>query len=210
MNNDAKPFKQAVSSYYRSKKMSAEKLQSLSALYGQFERENVSKKVKPTHRNRLRVWSYSASAIAASLIAAILFVSYQQQPELITAAYDDILKDANLNNGLAAQQKEWIAVNHIAPAPAEYKIEMSKFCELSGLKTTHLRIAGQLQGKVNIFFKKGPRPYRFGKTSGKKDSMYWKVLESKKDLTVILVYTEDMREKVVNNIINKMLPDLTA
>ena len=214
MNNDTKSFKQAVNSYYKNKELSDEKMHLLSELTKNIDTNNVNNvnnvnnEESSTHRRRSSMWSISISAIAASLLVAVIMVGFQQQPEIITAAYHDINFDSHLNNGFAQQQKEWIAVNHISPAPAQYKVEMSKFCELAGHTTTHLRIAGTEQGKMNIFFKKGLRPYRFGKKSGKKDDMYWKVLESKQDFTVIVLYTEDMRENVVNQIINKMVPDL--
>ena len=208
MNNDTKPFKQAVSSYYKNKELSDEKIQSISKLTKNIEAKNINNEKSSIHRRKSSMWSISISAIAASLLVAVIMIGFQQQPEIITAAYNDIKIDSHLNNGFAQQQKEWIAVNHILPAPAQYNIEMSKFCELAGHQTTHLRIAGAERGKMNIFFKKGLRPYRFGKKSGKKDDMFWKVLESKQDFTVIVLYTEDMRENVVNKIINKMVPDL--
>jgi len=40
--------------------------------------------------------------------------------------------------------------------------------------------------------------------------MRWKVLESNRDITVVVMYTEDMREHAVDKIINKMLPNLVA
>lgn len=209
-NDDVKPFKQAVNSYYKSKNLSAQKLQVLTELTENIESDNSHKANTVVSQNRANIWTWSASAIAASLMIAIFTIGYQQQPEIITAAYEDTLKDAQLNNGFAQQQKDWIAVNQILPAPAQYQVEMSKFCDLGGQKTTHLRIAGQHQGKMNVFFKKGSQPYRFGKTSGKTNNMHWKVLESNKDITVIVMYSEDMREPVVNKIINNMLPDLVA
>jgi len=211
MNNDnVKPFKQAVNSYYKSKNLSAEKLQVLSELTENIESKSSNKANKVAYKYRPNIWAWSASALAASFMIATLVIGYYQQPDIITAAYEDTIKDAELNNGFAQQHKDWIAVNQILPAPAEYPVEMSKFCDLNGEKTTHLRIAGQTQGKMNVFFKKGPQPYRLGKTSGKTENMRWRVLESNKDITVIVMYTEDMRENVVNNIITKMLPDLVA
>lgn len=212
MNNDSKPFKQAVKSYYESKNIPAEKLLLLSELSDKIGSHATETKNSTTHKHKTGMWSLTASAIAASLIVTLFTIGYNQQPEIITAAYDDAIKDANLFNGLASQQKEWIAVNHIAPAPAEYEIEMSSFCNLSGHKTTHLRIADRQQekGKINVFFKIGQKPYLLGRTSGKKDNMYWKVLKAKDNLTVIVLYSEDMHEKAVNNIIHNMLPGITV
>ena len=210
MNNDAKPFKQAVKSYYSGKTLAEDKLQALSALYDKHNVQDSRDNVRAIKTGQRRKWIYATSAIAASLFAVVLSVAYLQTPALITAAYADVQKDASLNNGLAAAQQEWISANHIAPIPAQYKVEMSKYCDLDGFRATHFRIAGEHQGNMNIFFNKGPRPYTFGRSSGKTDDLYWKVLESRQGFTVVVMYTEDMREKVVNTILNTMLPGIIA
>lgn len=204
-NKNSVPFKQAVKSHYESKGLSDEKLDKLSKLSEDFSTES---KVK--NKSIYTRWSLPISAVAASLIIAMVFLGVQREPEIITAAYNDILQDANLSNGYSQVQKDWIRVNNILPAPTDYNVEMSKFCNINGVKTTHLRIAGTHQGKMNVFFKKGNLPYRLSKSSGKTENMHWKVLESNKDITVIVMYTEDMRENVVNKIIGVMLPDLVA
>jgi len=206
MNDESReeiPLKKAVKSYYADKKLSAEQLEKLSSLS-----DNPVSDIKPLRVHKFGMFPFPA--IAASILIFIAFFSYNKNPDIITAAYSDIIHDEKLSNGLSDVHKNWIAVNEIKAAPSDYNVEMSKFCDIDGFKTMHLRIAGKYHGKMNLFFKKGSRSYRFGKSSGITKDMKWKVLESNKDITVIVMYTKDMRENVVNNIIGTMLPDLIA
>jgi len=206
MNDESRekiPLKKAVKSYYSDKKLSDGQLKELSSLNDNLVSANI-----PLRVHKFGIFPFSA--IAASIFIFIALMSYNKDPDIITAAYNDIIHDEKLSNGLSDVHKNWIAVNDIQAAPSDYNVEMSKFCNINGFKTMHLRIAGKYQGKMNLFFKKGTRPYWFGKSSGKTKDMNWKVLESSKDITVIVMYTKDMRENVVNNIIEEMLPDLVA
>ena len=84
MSNDhVKPFKQAVNSYYKSKSLSADKLQLLAELTEGVEAEN-SHKVNNVTPFRRKLWTMSASVIAASLMIAVVMVGFQQQPGIIT------------------------------------------------------------------------------------------------------------------------------
>jgi len=204
-DHNLKPFKQALKLHFQSKKLSDEKYKLLSELSKNINPENNDRKNKTVPIYQNRIWTLSASAIAASLIIVISMFNYQPQPNIITAAYNDVVNDSKLNNGFAQQHKDWIAVNQILPVPVQYQVEMSKFCNLDGQKTTHLRIAGLQQGKMHIFFKKGSLNFNNKISTGKTKNMYWKILKSSNDITVIVMYTKDMREHTVTKIINKML-----
>lgn len=96
--------------------------------------------------------------------------------------------------------------NRIELVPQKYKVEMSKFCRLQSHQTTHLRIAGATQGKMHIFFHHGDKPIHWLNRSGTNEQMSWKLVQVREDLSLIVMYTHDMREDAVRYILAEMLP----
>jgi len=196
------PVKAAVRAFYTSKLLSDNQQQSLDDL-------QQSLKTHQSIRSNLTLLIWTGS-IAASLLLFITVFSYIQTPDLIIAAYADTLKDSNLNNGMETNMKEWMTDNHINSAPIKYPVEMSKICKLNQYKTTHLRIAGAEQGTMHIFFHNGEMSTHWRKSTGTIDELNWKLIKVRDKLTVIVFYTDDMRESAIQNILGEMLPELHA
>ncbi len=150
---------------------------------------------------------WGSSVVASVFIFVIISINFQT-PGLINSAYVDIFKDANLNNGMQASMQQWLDENNISRVPAEYPVKMSKFCRLGNSVTTHLRIAGKKQGEMNVFFHQGHGSKFWHASSGKVENMNWKLVNVREDLTLIVLYTQDMREKSVLYILDKLLPEL--
>jgi len=202
MSNDKQPIKQALQDFYTAKSLSDTQLNALQQTL------NQQTPLKSQHHRGVFKW---AGSIAASvLLLVVLAIGYLQTPELITAAYADIYKDVHLNNGMQASIQQWMKKNHIADVPQQYPVKMSKFCQLNQLSTMHLRIAGTEQGELNVFFHYGETPLYWRNRSGTLDNMNWTLVKARDDLTLIVMYTHDMREQAVQHILGEILPELQA
>lgn len=190
-------LKSALKKHYANKTLSTNQLEAL-----QKKQWQQIKTVRVLHQFK---W---LGSIAASVLLLVAMLSYFQTPALITSAYADIYKDANLNNGLQPTMQQWLSVNKIANVPSQYPVKMSKFCRLGKVLTTHLRIAGKEQGELNVFIQQGKNVSYWMNKTGRVDSINWKLLNVRDDLTVIVLYTQDMREKAVQHILREMLPAL--
>ncbi len=212
MKEQVQALKLAVKQYYTKQSLSSEQLKSLNKMIeqqaqGGFLERSLSKSI--SHRLKWMV------AMVASILLSLLALNYWQTPALmtptlITSAYADIYKDSNLKNGLQPPMEQWLKVNKVSAVPREYPIKMSKFCRLGDVVTMHLRIAGKQQGEVNVFIHRGDRVSLLMDRSGSVDDINWKLIKVRNDLTLIVLYTQDMREKAVQHILSEMLPELRA
>jgi len=206
MNNEKQTLKLALKKYYAEKSLSNTQL---NALQQTLEHNSSTVKPRNTSFNNGRTFKWLAS-VAASLLFFAVITSYIKTPDLITLAYADILKDTELNNGTQPSIQQWLNENSITQVPQQYPVEMSKFCLLDKFLTVHLRIAGAEQGKMNVFFHQGIYRLNSLNRSGMMNNMNWKLLKVRDDLTIIVMYTQDMREQVVQHILRKILPELEA
>jgi len=207
MNNEKKPIKLAIKTFYEDESLSDIQLQSLQALQNTLQ-QSLEKFQGNIHSTKPRTLQW-LGAIAASLLLFIIVFGYAYTPEVITAAYVDIKKDAAINNGLQTSVNQWMSENNIYKVPQEYPVEMSKRCKLEQYQTTHLRIAGAEQGMMHVFFHQGD-PDRWFKRTGTVGEMSWKSIRVRNDLTVLVLYTKDMRESAMQNILGGMFPELQA
>ncbi|MCW9046898.1 MAG: hypothetical protein OQK46_02370 [Gammaproteobacteria bacterium] len=203
MNNEKQAVKQALKTFYANKSLSGSQLQSLQQkLTSQFTKddENI------TNDKKISIIKCLGSIAASFLIVWML--AYLHTPQLISSAYADIQKDKNLNTGLPLAIQQWLDENKITRVPSQYPVEMSKFCTLDQNLTMHMRIAGKQQGMLNVFFYHGERPLFWFNGTGKLDDLNWRLLKVRENLTLIVFYTHDMREKSVLHILNEMLPEI--
>ena len=221
MSNDKQPLKQAFKKYYVDKSLTHAQLDALCNTLKQpvAREEQRDEKQRDEEQSDFRfnkkktlLWGRS---IAASFFVFVLMFGYIQgdyfqTPALITSAYADISKDISLNNGMPPSMQQWLDENNIEPVPQQYPVEMSKFCRLDQSLTAHFRIAGKEQGKVNVFIHQGERPLHWSEGQGRVKDMNWKLVKVRKNLTLIVLYTQDMREKSVQYILDKMIPELTV
>jgi len=199
MNSKKQPIKQALKTYYFAKALSNKQLQAL------HEQQDVSDHNQSYLSYRTLKW---VGSVAASLVVFFMVFSYTFTPAVVTAAYADIALDANTNNGMQLSLTQWMNKNQINPVPQQYKVEMSKFCQLDQFKTTHLRIAGIEQGKMHVFFHHGEPPIHWLNRSGTKGHMKWRLVKIREDLTLIVMHTFDMRNQSVQHILAGILPEL--
>ncbi len=201
MMNKKNTLKQALKTYYAGKTLSERQLDALQQISGEGEAEADSNTVGFNVAGR-------AGLMLASLALLAVLLGYFQPPAVIADAYGDIEKDAALYNGLPISMQQWMHKNQIASVPQAYPVEMSKFCQLDQYLTTHIRIAGAQQGVVHLFFHSGERPLLWRNSTGVMDKMSWKLLKVRDRLTLIVLYSHDMREKAVLHILQGILPEL--
>jgi len=201
MNEQRQPLKQAVKIFYQAHALSDTQLHALQQM------RSASATDSPQEKSASWRW---ISSIAASLLLSVAIFAYMHTPAVITAAYSDTQKDAAINNGLQASISQWINENHIDTVPEQYKVEMSKFCRLDQYPTSHLRVAGVERGKLHLFFHHGDQPLHWLNRSGTVDKMNWKLIKVRRDLSLIVMYSDDMRETAVSDILHQMLPELQA
>ncbi len=208
--NKQLPVKQAIKAYYEEKTLSERQLGLLQQTLSSREDANMAFSGFSAIIKRLRpaTVALAASSVLFVVLLAALFVGYVQPPRVIADAYADIHKDGAVSNGLQVSMAQWMNESDIAAVPDRYPVEMSKFCRLNQYLTTHLRIAGASQGVVHLFFHHGERPFGWRDRSGVMDEMNWKLVKVRHNLTLIVLYSHDMREKAVQHIIGEMLPEI--
>ncbi|HHJ36275.1 MAG TPA: hypothetical protein ENJ87_10965 [Gammaproteobacteria bacterium] len=201
MSDEKQNIKQALREYYVSRSLSDTQLGGLQQTLKQ-QRQAEAGSYSDAGMTGVAKWMGS---LVASLLLFVLITAYLQPPALVTLAYADIRKDAGLNNGMQSSMQQWLDENGIARVPLQYPVEMSKFCRLDQILTTHLRIAGTEQGEMNVFFHRGERSLFWLDRSGTVDDMAWKLLKVRENLTLIVLYSHDMRERSVQYILDDML-----
>ena len=204
MNNEKQAVKEALKEYYVGSSLSDEQLKSLQVMQNIPPQYSVQ-----NNKNHYHVFKWMGS-IAASIMLFVVLIGYLKTPEVISAAYVDAAKDARIHNGMQTSIAQWLSEINITSVPDKYPVEMSKFCKLNNYLTTHFRIAGVEQGELHLFFHHGSRPIYWFNSSGDIDDMKWKLVKVRDDLTLIVMYTSEMREKSVQFILDKMLPELLA
>ena len=155
-------------------------------------------------RKRFRGRSLIVAAVA-SLAAIIAILGYiLMVPAIVNNALIDIQKDEFVGVGLVEQYRPWLSQKNISLPPQGMTVEASKFCNLSGKLSFHMKIAGKHQGKVHLFILKSGPAVSSWKQSGTVASLSWRIIKPRANLYVLVLFTRDMREESVNKLIQKM------
>jgi len=212
-NQIKKPIKQALKEFYSNKSLTSEQLDRLQQLTSQnsCELERKPEKVDFHDTGESSIFSRSKYFWLSSMAASVMmfFILFDNShPGLITSAYQDIAKDSELHNGLDIAVSNWLAVNNISPVPKEFDIEMSKFCQLEKQIATHIRVAGKSQGTAHFFFHQKDADLQAEIVQGVENEMNWKIIYIRENISVLVMYTQDMREEAVQKILLGMLPNV--
>ncbi len=152
-----------------------------------------------------RFW-LSGAAVAAMTLLGVLMLwpwMHPRPPLLVISARVDIDKDADLNNGLTTPMRDWLRVHQIGLPPTADRVEMAKYCNLSGYLNAHLRIAGARQGHAHVFVYPGSLP--FGNAhAGRVQGMRWEAWRMGNAMSVLVLYDKKMRRKGVERILQAM------
>jgi len=147
--------------------------------------------------------------IAASIAGIIVFITalnFILAPQnLVSVAMKDINKDESEHTGITLPVSYIIEKENINLPPNDMIIAMTKSCNLAGNKTIHMKIDGARQGAVHLFIKHGTfdTSNRIPETSSR-TAMRWKIIRPRSDLTVLVIYTNDMNPAGVTKLIQTM------
>ena len=207
MMNKKQTLKLALKTYYANKRLSDRQLELVQQMLHTQAAQTTASSCSDIITSGTAKW---LGALVVSLALLVVLLSYLQTPAVITDAYADVKKDASINNGMQTSMQQWMNENQIAVVPPQYTVEMSKFCRLDQYLTTHLRISGEQQEVVHLFFHYGKSSFGWRNKSGVMDKMNWKLLKARDNLTLIVLYSHEMREKTIQHILVQMLPVSSA
>ena len=98
-----------------------------------------------------------------------------------------------------------MAMYDIQLPPASMPIKMTKFCTLGGLKTMHMQVNNEDKGEVHFFIRQGEFDIAFWQANQSDEAvMPWKLIKSGRDLSVLVLYSNDMNPDNVTHLIQKM------
>ncbi|MFV2056260.1 MAG: hypothetical protein ACC707_07310 [Thiohalomonadales bacterium] len=126
-------------------------------------------------------------------------------PGIVTAAANDIIKDEQRQIGIVIPLHSLLNATDILPPPQSMVVKMTKICTVAGNKTTHIKIAGSQKGFVHLFIQRGQISTTFWRPrQGVFETMPWKIIQPRKNLSVLVLYTSDMDPINVDKLINTM------
>jgi len=161
--------------------------------------QKSGKRAKKTSRYLVTAVSVFAFAIGSVLV-------YRQfiSNDLVQVAINDIRKDDSHHVGITIPVELLVKQAKIHLPPASMPIEMTKLCHLNSDKTMHIKVAGKKHGAVHLFIKAGNFDASFRESGHYVPSMPWKLIKPRKDISVLVVYTEDMNPASVDELIKAM------
>ncbi|WP_455218501.1 DUF3379 family protein [Kaarinaea lacus] len=174
--------------------------------------EDLEKKIhanwqeqKSTERSNKPVkYILVAASLFGIIIGTVLVNNLSTPDDLISIAINDINKDEKQHIGVTLPVESVLKQANIHLPPDSMPIEMAKLCNLSGNKTTHIKVAGAKQGAVHLFIRAGDFDASLWQSENNKPAMPWRLIKPRNDLSVLVVYTEDMNPASVDKLIHTM------
>ena len=147
-----------------------------------------------------------AVAAAFTLALGVVLVNYYPAtPALVNAALRDIHNDEAQGIGVTVPVSLVAEIEKVKLPPPFMPVEMTKYCNLVGHQTLHVKVSGEKQGKVHLFMTNEGFDLRFWQArQGAMHSMPWRLIKPRGDLSVLVLYTEDMNPANVDKLIQAM------
>ena len=149
---------------------------------------------------------YAAVASLCGVMLAVLLINnIHTTTQLVTAAVSDIHNDEKKHLGITVPIDSFSKVANFNLPPKSMTVEMTKYCTLIGNKTMHIKVAGEKQGEVHLFVMRDGFNTSFDQArTGEIESMPWKIIQARNDLSVLVVYSHDMNPQNVEKLIQTM------
>lgn len=158
-------------------------------------------KAKKRDTYKPAIMAFLAASLFGIVIGTALLNIGAINNDLIKVAVKDINNDEEQHAGVILPVDSLITQTHIHYPPESMTVKMSKICNLDGNKTFHLKVAGEKQGEVHLFIKEG----NFDLTpSSQNKTMPWKLIKPRDNLSVLVLYTQDMNPANVDRLIQTM------
>jgi len=147
---------------------------------------------------------FIAAGLFGIILGIILVNQFSAPEDLIGIAIKDIRNDEKHHVGITLPVDLLVKQANIHMPPESMTVEMTKLCNLNGNKTTHIKVAGAKQGAVHLFIKEGDFDASLWEAKNSASTMPWRLIKPRHDLTVLIVYTEDMNPASVDKLIQTM------
>jgi len=147
---------------------------------------------------------FIAAGLFGIILGIILVNQFSAPEDLIGIAIKDIRNDEKHHVGITLPVDLLVKQANIHMPPESMTVEMTKLCNLNGNKTTHIKVAGAKQGAVHLFIKEGDFDASLWEAKNSASTMPWRLIKPRHDLTVLVVYTEDMNPASVDKLIQTM------
>jgi len=146
----------------------------------------------------------AAAGLIGIVLTTYMFKFMLLSNDLIAVAVNDIRKDDNQHVGISVAVDLVLQQEKIHLPPSSMSIEMTKACNLNGNKTMHVKVAGEKQGSVHLFIKKGDFEATLLSSNDEPSAMPWRLIKPRNDISVLVIYTRDMNPVSVDNLIQTM------
>ena len=162
-----------------------------------------NQKSRQHHKNPVK-YILVAASLFGIIVGAVLVNQLATTNDLISIAINDIKKDEKQHVGITLPVELLFEQAKIHLPPESMPVEMAKLCNLNGNKTTHIKVAGAKQGAVHLFIKVGDFDASLWESNNNAPTMPWRLIKPRNDLSVLVVYTEDMNPASVDKLIQTM------
>jgi len=167
-------------------------------------RENWQEQKSKQQRNIPLRYYLIAASLFGMIVGTVLVNQLSAKNDLISIAVNDINKDENHHVGITIPVALLFKQARIHLPPESMPIEMTKWCNLSGNETMHIKVAGAKQGVVHLFIKAGDFSASLWETKKYAHAMPWRLIKPRNDLSVLVVYSQDMNPDSVTRLIQTM------
>ncbi len=162
------------------------------------------------HQQQKSCYGRLLTLAASVLLAVVMLLMYQQPPAQVELAYKDILKDADLKRPFLVQHQQWFKQHDLAAIPDNMQLEMIKDCHLGAQTYVHFRVAGEHQGKVNVFIRRAADADEKYSDAGEVQGFRWHRFSLENNVQVLVLFDEDMRKQGVNRLLKTVFADYSA
>jgi hypothetical protein len=168
-------------------------------------RANWKQQLNRDPGKRSRYGMLAAAALAGLTLSILLINIISTTPVMVAAALNDIRNDIQHDVGIAIPLDVLAQLDDVKLPPESMPLKMTKYCTLGSSKTIHLQVAGAKQGEVHLFIQRGDFDIAFWEaTQGQIDSMPWKLVKPRDNLSVLVLYSHDMNPANVEKLIQTM------
>jgi len=168
-------------------------------------RANWKQQLSQDQGQRFRYRGLAVAAVAGLTLAVLLFNAINSTPRLLTLALNDIQNDARQNIGISIPLEVLAELDYVNLPPESMPLKMIKYCTLNSDRAMHVQVAGARQGEVHLFIRRGNFDIPFWQAKqGQINSMPWRLLKPRDELSVLVLYTHDMNPANVDKLLQAM------
>ena len=168
-------------------------------------RDNWREQTANRRHNLAAKYLIIAAGIFGSVVSTVLVKHVVRSSDLVQVAIEDINNDTIKHVGIMFPIETLIKRANIKLPPSSMPIEMVKRCNLNGNETLHIKVAGANHGAVHLFIKKGDFTHSITNTEqGTEAIRPWGLIKPRSDLSVLVLYTNDMNIANVDKLIETM------